>query len=510
MPGLRRSPAATASAEPDASGQGRLFEHLLLFLNRLAGVAPMLLLIEDIHWADLSTLDLLAFLVRNLRSRIVLIASYRTNELHRRHPLLPVVAGFERTGRVERLELARFDRREVAEQLEGILGSRPDPDLAEGIYLRSEGNAFFAEELLATGASRDELPDTLREVLIERFGALDRRAQELVRVASAAGPRIRTGLLAAVMGVDERALEAGLRGGCRRQDPGPIDRRGGRWILVPPRTPPGSGLRRAAARRAHAPAWGIRRSPVPRGAVRGRPLPVSRARLPLARRPRPAAGAGSFGPGGLAADAMYAFAEARASYEVALELWDRVPDAAALSPLDQVDLLTRAAATAQVSAVSRAAAHMQAAVDLVDPKVDPFRAGLLISYLGIFLIYHDGERGLAALRDGARIVPSAPPSAARARVLTALGGALAAFDRHRESRPVLEEAVRVAREVATGYAERGRSRRSASTSRRHGASRARPSRRSASTSRRSARWRRVLRSSPAHGPSQASCTLPAA
>ena len=86
---------------PDGSGQGQLFEHLLLFFERLADRAPLLLIVEDVHWADRSTLELLGFLSRNLRrGRILVLVTYRSDELHRRHPLMPFLAEQERNGRV--------------------------------------------------------------------------------------------------------------------------------------------------------------------------------------------------------------------------------------------------------------------------------------------------------------------------------------------------------------------------------------------------------------------------
>jgi predicted ATPase len=107
------------------------------------------LVVEDLHWADRSTLDLLAFLVRNLQAGLFVVLTYRTDELHRRHPLRPFLAELDRRGRAERLEVGRFDRPEVADLLAGIIGTRPDDELVGQIYRRSEGNAFFAEELLA-------------------------------------------------------------------------------------------------------------------------------------------------------------------------------------------------------------------------------------------------------------------------------------------------------------------------------------------------------------------------
>src|SRR6266545_908804 len=122
----------------------RLFELLLGVLHRLAERAPVLLVVEDLHWADRSTRDLLGFLVRNLRAGVALVLTYRSDELHRRHPLRPFLAELDRSGRAERLELGRLGRRELAELLAGILDEPAAPALVGEILARSEGNPFFA------------------------------------------------------------------------------------------------------------------------------------------------------------------------------------------------------------------------------------------------------------------------------------------------------------------------------------------------------------------------------
>ena len=83
----------------------------------------------------------------------MVVATYRSDELHRRHPLRPVLAELDRSGRVERHELARLSRTELAELVTAIRGVEPDAELVDEILTRSEGNAFFAEELLAAGAA---------------------------------------------------------------------------------------------------------------------------------------------------------------------------------------------------------------------------------------------------------------------------------------------------------------------------------------------------------------------
>jgi len=148
LPELGREEGSTGLAG-GSWGQAQLFEALLALLERLADRSPTVLVVEDLHWADRSTLDLLAFLVRNLQAGLLVVLTYRTDELHRRHPLRPFLAELDRSGRAERLEVGRFDRPEVADLLAGIIGTRPDDGLVGQIYRRSEGNAFFAEELLA-------------------------------------------------------------------------------------------------------------------------------------------------------------------------------------------------------------------------------------------------------------------------------------------------------------------------------------------------------------------------
>src|SRR5829696_2932972 len=118
----------------------RLFELLLGVLHRLAEGAPLLLVVEDLHWADQSTRDLLGFLVRNLRGGVALVLTYRSDELHRRHPLRPFLAELDRSGRAERLELERLGRRDLAELLAGILDEPVPPVLVGEILARSEGN----------------------------------------------------------------------------------------------------------------------------------------------------------------------------------------------------------------------------------------------------------------------------------------------------------------------------------------------------------------------------------
>ena len=133
-------PAAEPASAVGVSTQGRLFELALGLLERMAADRPLVLVIEDLHWSDRSTRDLLAFLVRNLRAeRIVFVATYRSDELHRGHPLRPFLAELDRGGADAALDLRPFDRAELAEQLDGILGAPAGAATRRSVFERSRG-----------------------------------------------------------------------------------------------------------------------------------------------------------------------------------------------------------------------------------------------------------------------------------------------------------------------------------------------------------------------------------
>src|ERR1700751_129952 len=201
------------AGEAAAGGRELMFEAVYRVLARLAEGRPVLLIVEDVHWIDASSRDLLAFLVRNARhDRIAVLTTYRPDELHRGHPLRPFVSELERSGRAERVDLAALRRSEVAEQLEAIAGRAPAADVLERIFTRCEGNPFFAEELLASAdAAARELPGSLREALLLRIEGLSELTREVLRVAAVVGRSVDHRLLASVVGVAEPDLFAALR-----------------------------------------------------------------------------------------------------------------------------------------------------------------------------------------------------------------------------------------------------------------------------------------------------------
>ncbi len=441
--------------EEDASGlrlgsaQGRLFELLLGVLERMAARAPVVFVVEDLHWSDRSTRDLLGFLIRNLRdARVMLLLTFRSDELHRRHPLLPFIAELGRLGRVERVELRPFDGGELAAQLEAIAGHTLDTNLIESIHARSGGNAFFAEELLMAAGEdgRADLPVTLRDVLLGRVAHLTEPTQEFLRVASAAGQRVDPSLVAAASNMDERAVYDALRECVNHQ------------VLIPD---PTSGEERYAFRHA------LLQEAVYEDLLSGERTRLHSAfaraleALSMADTSRTAELAyhwyaahdlpralESAVAAGDSAEQRYAFPEAVEQYERAAELWDQVADAESRAGRDRVDLLAALANVAGYHDPGRAVSHIQAAIREVDEAVDPVRHGRLNERLGRYAwIAGQGELAKQAYQQAVLITPVEPASEARARAMAGFAQILMLGGRYAESHSMAEDALALARTV---------------------------------------------------------------
>src|SRR6266702_1712449 len=205
--------------EPDTSGdpaeaRARLFEEVLSALDHLTRHSPVVLVIEDTHWADRSSRDLLTFLIGNQRalSGLLVVVTFRSDELHRTHPLRPLLASLDRIAWVERVDLPRLTRHDTGELVVRILGRQPAGDLADALYHRSEGNPLFVEALLCCdGELSAELPESLRDLLLDSVRRLPEDTQEVLRVASAGGETTGHALLGAVSGLDDAALIHAVR-----------------------------------------------------------------------------------------------------------------------------------------------------------------------------------------------------------------------------------------------------------------------------------------------------------
>lgn len=198
----------------DEEARGRLLEMTARLFEALAAERTVVVAVEDLHWSDRSTRELLGYAVCTVRHcRLLLVVTYRSDDIHRRHPLRPFLAEADRLSAVRRLELPRFTREEVRDQLAGILGADPAPGLVDQIYRRSDGNAFFVEELAsaADGGTPGAISESVRDLLMLRVEALPQQAQRVVRCAAEGGSRVEHGLLRAVTGLSDDELLGALR-----------------------------------------------------------------------------------------------------------------------------------------------------------------------------------------------------------------------------------------------------------------------------------------------------------
>jgi DNA-binding CsgD family transcriptional regulator/tetratricopeptide (TPR) repeat protein len=442
------APATVLPVEDrDAPAQSRVFEALLTLLDHLGRHQPVLLAIEDLHWADASTRAFLSFLARSLRSeRVLLVASYRPDELHRRHPLRPLLAELERGPRARRVELAPLTRPELAEQLEDILGAAPDEARVERLFARSEGNPLFTEELLAAGLDgRGELPPTLRDALMVRIEALPQDAQEVLRLL-AAGRRLDHVLLAEASGLEASALREAVREAAaghviEADDEGNYAFRHALLReVVHDDLLPGehAELHMALARALE------HRMQDQGGSAR---LAAGIAHHYLSAGDQPAAFAAAVRAGDKA-DEVHAHGEAASLYERALKLWARVPDPEGLAGIDHATLLCRAACTHDDN--YRAEALYEAALAEIDETAEPYRAADLLEALAnVRWSLGAAEAGLATLERGLALLPADDASPERAMLLGLRAKFLMLRGRHRSA----VEAARAALTAAEAAAE---------------------------------------------------------
>src|SRR5262249_21960279 len=143
---------------------------------------------------------------------MVLVGTYRSDDLHRRHPLRGLLAELDRSGTVERIDLQPFDLDEVRELIASIRGEEPSAELVDRTFTRSDGNAFFAEELLTVDDDTGRtLPPTLRDIVLARVDGLSDNAQRILRAAAVIGRSADHRLLEATACVPHDELLEGAR-----------------------------------------------------------------------------------------------------------------------------------------------------------------------------------------------------------------------------------------------------------------------------------------------------------
>ena len=419
--------------------QTRMHEALLDLFRRLAERGPLVLQVEDLHWADAGTLAATSYLLRAIGEEpITIAATYRADEITRKHPVRPWLAEVVRCANVERVELEPLDEADVASLVDHILGEQVQAREVAEIFDRSDGNPFFVEELVCCRDDYDaSLPASLRDVLLARIDALSGPAQQLIGVAAVGGREVEHEALMSVTGediagADLRALvEAGLLQPVQALDGD--DAYSFRHALL--NEVVYEELLPTERRRLHR-RWGEALSEH----VEAGELDHGKA-VQLAHHWREARDERALWASIRAADgaaASYSYDIATREYGEALLLWEdgSVP----VDGLDHAALLERGARAAMLSSDHRRAlAWCREAIEELGD--DPARQTALHILLGRTLwVSGDWGRSIATYEHALEISPAEPPIV-RVQALAGLAQVYMLHARMREARPMLESAI---------------------------------------------------------------------
>jgi predicted ATPase len=273
-PELRpRYPNVPANPPLDPEGERqRLLENLGVFFTALSECAPLLLIMEDVHWADSGTLSSLRYLARHTRSaRAMIVATYREVELDEARPFHQVRLNLSREGLATDIRLSRLDREQTGELLAILFDEEITPEFLDGIHKETEGHPFFIEELckalVESGQltyeegrwhrpSMEELgiPQSVRVAIDARVGVLPASAQEIIRLAAVLGREFDFDTLELASERDEHAVIEALEDAERAQLVEEVSAEGGgtyafAHALIP--TTLAEGLRTLRRRRLH-------------------------------------------------------------------------------------------------------------------------------------------------------------------------------------------------------------------------------------------------------------------
>ena len=424
--------------------RGRLFGLLLVLLEQISARQPLVLVIEDLHWADRSTGELLAFLVRNLQqAAVLLVVTFRSDELGQAGPVRRLLAELGRVDGVTRLDLDRFSRDRVAAQLEAILGRPPDPAVATAAYERGGGNPLFTEVLLnPDGTLTADLPGPARDLLLGAVAGLPAECQRVLRVAAVGGARIGHGLLAAVTGQEGEVLDDALRpavtaavlvvGEADYAFRHELFREVVLWGLLPGER---ARFHRAFAEALEAnPSLSLDRLPPVAQALHWRGAGEHQRALRAAWAAAEAAGA------------VFAYAEQLQMLELVLDLWEPTPDAGGHVAMDRVGVMEIAAGAARLAGEpERGLALVETAIGGLDQARDGERAASLLRLRAALrshlLLPGELDDLQAALRLATR------PTRVRADVLAGLIGYLWVRDRNEEARSLAAELQMLAEQL---------------------------------------------------------------
>jgi len=445
-------PAAAGLMLQDAPGQADPFGRTRLLaatadaVHAVAAQTPLMLVVEDLHWADASTRELVSFLARVIRtSPVLLVVTVRAEELDPARPASVLIGELARMPHAERLVLMPLDRAGVAALVEAITGVPASAVVTGRLMQRAAGNPFFTEELLAAGPDAPMVPASVGDVLTARVAQLPAAGQRVLGAASVLGRAVPHQLLAAVAegsdlgdglaaAVSHRLLEPRDDGYQFRH---PLIQETVYGRLLPPDRQVLHG--RAAA------ALAALSSPAEPAARAGQAVQVAFHWRRAGQTGKALAAA--VRAGDLAQDA-HAPAEALAQYTLAIGWWQNLTDPQSVAGVDEISLLERAAEAASAAGDNARAQELaQRVLARTDPAGEPVQAALRLERLGRFSwLAGDLTTSRQAYQDALRAIPH-QPSAARARVLAATAQSLMLQSQYGSSRGYAEQGLAVAQAV---------------------------------------------------------------
>ncbi|MEI5585154.1 MULTISPECIES: helix-turn-helix transcriptional regulator [unclassified Agromyces] len=432
---------------PGGAGSGQLHEAVAVLLETLSRDEPIVLVLEDLHWIDAASLALLRFLLRSLgSSRLLVLLTYRTDDVPRGHPLRGFLTEAERDRWVERRELTRLSQAQVRDLVRSlIVDETPSERVLDAVFLRSDGVPFFVEELVGIDGCRDEgfVPDTLRDLLLARYERLPDDAQEFLRLLSTGGVRVPHALLSAVHRGDEAALDTAARESVRygvieidgddyafrhalvREAiladllPGERARYHARYAEAYEAQAAAGGRRLAAEISYH---WLGARDPV-------RAFPATVQAMREAR-------------------AAVAYASAAQLGERALELWSLVPDPERVAGMTRLELMGRTASHLRHAGEGERSLALVKAALAECPRDDPQYPRLLRDK-ALYLAMVGRGGSIPLLEEALAALPAEGADELRVTVLTGLAGRLMIEAHIDEGVRVADEALELAQ--AIGY-----------------------------------------------------------
>ena len=432
-----------AAAPPNGSDPGsgassrlRLFGAVLGLLGRMSAEGPVVHVVEDVHWADRSTLDLLTFLATNFTDeRVLLLLTHREDAVDESGTLGPWLAEMGRFTTL-RIRVPRLDRADTVRLAADVAGKSLSPERLVETLDRSAGNPLFVEQLVLAGDGPGPLPATLYELLRVRVDHLPPETRRLLRAAAVIGRVASVPLLARTVDADEETVEDLLRvaidgyvAEVRDDDSVGFHHPAFQEVVYAELLP---GER---ARLHHEAAEALSQEVDPAPEVAGEMARHWHLAGDLTRALDASVAAGA------AYEQMYAFTDAFASFSLALELLDRVP-----SDLDRVDLASRAAESASVVGDSAAAVRLVETA-LAETEDGRPRAALLEQLGSVQFVAGDATAAEKAFRAAMDLLPSEEVSPLAARVYARFGVMAASWAWLEEGEQACERALSISREV---------------------------------------------------------------